>query len=341
MSCSERKISCVAILACVLGLGDAKTVARPCGGRAVEIDDRLPERFMVIDHGCALLGPDGEEIERLDSITNAVGAISPDGRFVLFSKSEANPPPGKRHGELVIQSRVRSDEQTTVPLVWGTTGSSFQPVWSSDSKRILICEQGANEDGSRGSAYRVYDLATKSLAHVKLAKEYWPSDWSLDGNRVLTSLRTTENGRGVAWVNVDGTGDPEFITSLDERASGAKLSPDGQRILCMVGPKVPVGEPSGRKLVVIDLTTKKRSVVDRPGHTSGYCWSSDGLKVAHTWQLPLRKPGEVAQRKTYLITCDADGSNRKIVTMRMYEVPPNSSGRDRVTFFFRVVAWWR
>jgi Tol biopolymer transport system component len=109
----------------------------------------------------------------------------------------------------------------------------------------------------------------------------------------------------------------------------------------MIGPKMPGDESRRTRLQVIDLSTKKRTMIDKPGHTHGYCWSSDGSKVAYTWQLPLRNPGEVAERKTYLIKCDPDGSNQKIVTMRKYEEPPNSSGRDGVTIFFRVVAWWR
>ena len=102
MSFLERTIPCAAILACVIGLGNIKTVARPLDGQAVEIDDDRPsERFVVIDHGCALLGADGEEKERLESITSAVGAISPDGRFVLFSKSEVHSPSGKQQADLV------------------------------------------------------------------------------------------------------------------------------------------------------------------------------------------------------------------------------------------------
>jgi hypothetical protein len=34
------------------------------------------DTFMVIDRGTALLGPDGEEIERLESIAHAAGALS-------------------------------------------------------------------------------------------------------------------------------------------------------------------------------------------------------------------------------------------------------------------------
>ena len=344
----------VALLTCVLAPAGMEALARPfanleagqagptvTGLQTAQVPDRpIPERFMVIENGCALLGPDGEEKERLESISSGTGAISPDGRWLAFDKAEPNPPSNEYQGKLVIQSRIRPDERTIVPLVWGTTGSSIQMLWSSDSRRILICEQGANADGSRGSAYRVYDLTTKGLTRLKLPDEWWPSDWSGDGKRLLTSLRSGGTVR-VAWVNADGTGKPEFITSEHEVAYGARLSPDGRRILCMARPKTPDEEGRRTRLQVIDLGTKKQTMIDKPGHTYGYCWSSDGSKVAYTWQMPLRKPGEVVERKTYLITCDADGSNQKTVTMRKYKEPPNSSGRDAVTIFFQVVAWWR
>src|SRR5258708_4783214 len=65
--------------------------------------------FFVIDRGTALLGPDGEEIERLDSITYAAGALSPDGNWVAFSQSGEAVPGAKRESKLVIQSRARPD----------------------------------------------------------------------------------------------------------------------------------------------------------------------------------------------------------------------------------------
>lgn len=184
-------------------------------------------------------------------------------------------------------------------------------------------------------------MSSKGLTELKLPSESWPSDWSADGKRVLTALRTDDAAVRVASVNTDGTGKPEFITSEQEVAYGARLSPDGRRILCMVGPNTPDGERGRNRLHVIDLTTKTRTMIDRPGYTHGNRWSSDGLKVAYTWQLCLRQPNEVMERKTYLITCDPDGGNRKTVTMRKFEVPRNNSGRDGVIIFFQVVAWWR
>jgi hypothetical protein len=145
----------------------------------------------------------------------------------------------------------------------------------------------------------------------------------------------------VAWVNTDGTGKPEFITSENEMTHGAKLSPDGRRILCLVGPKSPKGESGRARLCVMDLITKKRTMAGKPGHTYGYCWCSDGLKLAYTWQMPLPRPDEVMERKTYLITCNQDGSDQKTITMRKYDMRRISSGRHLVAIFFWVVAWWK
>ncbi len=341
------------VIICVLGLGAVEPLPRQSAGLdEIQLeaaasrndpqahDRQVPERCMVRYRGCSLLWPDGEERERLESVTNGAGAISPDGRWAAFSSSEPNPPPGKRLGRLVIQSRARPPDRTTVPLVWGTTGSSFLPLWSSDSRRILICEQGFNDDRSRGSAYRIYDLDSKTLTALNLPAEWWPSDWSADGKRILTSLRSENESIRIAWVPIDGIGRPEFLTSDQEVAFGARLSPDNKRILCRLGARAPTDERRTR-LYVIDLATKKKTVIDKPGHTHGYCWSSDGSKVAYTWQMPLRQPAEAAERKTYLITCDPDGSNQKTVTMRKYEVPPNSSVREGVINFFEVLAWWR
>jgi Tol biopolymer transport system component len=352
MVISDRRILCVAVMVCVLGPGHVLAMGPPFAGRdavrahpiaagrpdAAGPDRPLPERFMVMDRGCALLGPDGEEKERLETTTNGPGRISPDGRWAAFIRSEPDPPPpDKVRGQLVIQSRIRPEDRRIVPLV----GSGFLPLWSSDSTRVLISERGYQGSRPPGSTHTVYDLGSKTSTRLKLPGKYWPSDWSADGKRVLTSLGREDGSVRVAWINVDGTGEPEFITPDREVAYGAKLSPDNRRILCMVGPHAPEDQESRMRLHVIDLATKKRTMIDKPGHTHGYCWSSDGLKVAYTWQFPLREPYEAEERKTHLITCDPDGSNRKTVTMRKYKVPLDATNRAGVIIYFAVLSWWR
>ena len=98
-------------------------------------------------------------------------------------------------------------------------------------------------------------------------------------------------------------------------------------------------DASQARLCVIDLESQKRTTVDEPGETHGYCWSADGSRIAYTWQRPLKKPAEVALRETLLITCNRDGSERKTVTSRKYEVPQNSSGRNGMVIFFQVFDW--
>jgi hypothetical protein len=89
----------------------------------------------------------------------------------------------------------------------------------------------------------------------------------------------------------------------------------------------------------MDLATKKRTAVDEPGESHGYCWSPDGSQVAYTWQRSLDKPEEVREREALLITADPDGRNRMVVTSRKYVFPENASGRSGVVYFFWVVDW--
>src|SRR5215467_8791546 len=107
MGISERRILCVAVMVCLLRLEHTDPVTCRFSGldvaqaepttadrqNAAEPDRSMPERFMVMDRGCALLGPDGEEKERLEPSTNEEGAISPDGRWATFLNSEPDPPP--------------------------------------------------------------------------------------------------------------------------------------------------------------------------------------------------------------------------------------------------------
>lgn len=289
--------------------------------------------FFVIDRGTALLGPDGKEIERLDDITFAAGALSPDGRWVAYSQLRQTVAGGAWEGRMVVQSRTEPRERSAVPLIWGRTGSSFHPLWSQDSRRILICEQGWNGTVTE-SALRVFDRTNGKLTELKLPREWWPSDWSADGKRLLT---TPEGTGRIAWVSSDGTGEPEFLTSELEVATGGRISPDGRRILCMAGFRRPDEERHVLRLGVVDLATRKRTIIDEPGTSHGYCWSPDGSQIAFTWQAPIEKKPDDLVRETFLITCSADGSNRRIVTSRKYEAPQGSG--PGVVIFFQVLAW--
>jgi Tol biopolymer transport system component len=304
------------------------------------VDKRpTPETFLVnhAPHGLVVLSADGREQERL-APGSGNGSLSPDGRWLASIEYDQN----SARCKWILRPRRGPEEPITVPLTWdqpGHFGSQF--VWASDSERLLIAENGGRVIGNSPSeyAYRIYNLSTKKLTELKLPKGTWVTGWSADGKRLLANLRDENDCHRIAWISIDGAKNAEFLTASDEFAYGARLSPDGHRILFQAGPKPPKNERSKMRLYVMELATKRRTAVDEPGETYGYCWSRDGLRVAFTWQRSLDKPEDVAVRETLLITCDQEGKKRKTVTSRTYEEPKNSSGRSAISYFFWVVEW--
>lgn len=311
------------------------------GGRVRGDDDRKggqppggPVRagFLVSDaEGCALLGADGTELERLPSLILGSGAISPDGRWVINS--------GPGH-ELLVQSRVDPQEQATLPMLWRGRGfATFRPIWSPDSKRLLIGENLHVGDGVL--SLRLHDLAAKKVTRLVLSGGEIPSDWSADGKRVLTTINAGQGTDRIAWLNVDGSGDPEFLTGEHECADGGRLSPDQRRMLCTIVPKADHEAGRRGRLHVLDLVTGTRTMVDKPGSITSFCWSSDGKRIAYAWHPPLPDPRNAPEQRMFLVTCDPDGSDRKTITVRTLKLSEELKQLNQIMPFFFVQAWWR
>ena len=299
-----------------------------------------PSEFLVEDAsdpghcGLCYLGSDGSAKDR-SGPPALCAALSPDGRWQAACEHDHM----RQKGDLVIRPRGWAAEPVTVPLLGGQIGSSILPVWSPDSKRVFIGEEYFSNGTKREFGYRVYDLAEKTMTQAKVPDRCHVTDWSLDGKRFLANFSDSDSNPRIAWLTVDGTGKPEFVTPDGEWASGGRLSPDGRRVLYQSGPKPPKGERIKVRLYVMDLTTKKQTAVDEPGETHGHCWSPDGTRVAYTWQKTLDKPEETPERETLLITCDPDGRDRKTLTRRKTTLSPDSSGRGGVVCFFWVRDW--
>ncbi|WP_232068410.1 hypothetical protein [Gemmata obscuriglobus] len=295
-----------------------------------------PAAFLVQHNGNLMyIAANGKEEEKIDPPAWN-GSLSPNGQRLAALEFAAD----IGRAKLVIRSRREQDESATVPLVFGQPGrSGGHMVWSADGRRTLIVETGFGDKGKREYAHRVYDLITKQLTDVKLPDGCLATGWSADGKRFLGDVRPSDDTVRVAWLSAEGAGKPEYISPDDEIAYGGRLSPNGKRVLYMSGPKPAKDQQAKIRLHVQDLATGKRTPVDEPGETHGYCWSPDGSRVAYTWQRSLEKPSEVPERETQLITADPDGRNRKVVTSRKYEVPENSSGRASVVLFFSVWDW--
>jgi hypothetical protein len=333
LTLSRRNVCWIVVAGALVGL---LPTFRPAQAAAAPADKQTNGTFLVYYRGYALLGPDGKEKQRLESRTNGAGALSPDGKWVAFAGGVDD----ESHGAMVIQSRSEPHDRTRVQLIWGKSGTSFLPIWSSDSKRILICERGRDAAGDEASRYRVYDLAAKSFSELKVPSACWVNDWSADGKRLLTTVDGDKgNSLRIAWVNADGTGQPAYITSENEEACLARLSPDGTRVLCKLKPKLAKGEESKSRLCVIELATNKRTIVGEPGAIEGYCWAADGSRIAYTWQRSPAARSDANVRETQLITCNADGSNRKIITSRIRKAPESREESSGVVIYFEVLDW--
>jgi RNA polymerase sigma factor (sigma-70 family) len=294
-----------------------------------------PSVFVMRGSGLTFLDDRGEVKEKWATpLVGCYVALSRDGRRVAAVEYDG------RRLNLVIRSRPGQEEVATVPLVCsepGTAGFGAAPVWSPDGKRVMISDRGG--DG-KGNAYRVYDLAARSLTDVKLPDGTWVTGWSADGKRFLADVRPTGSAVRVAWLNADGTGKPEFVSPEGEVGSGGRLSPDGRRVLYLGGPVPPDKGRAKVRLYAQDLATGKRTAADEPGETWGYCWSPDGTRVAYTWQRSLDKPAPYgAELETLLITVDPDGRNRTVVTTRKAPAPIPFPGSSGVMYFFSVVDW--
>ena len=240
------------------------------------------------------------------------------------------------HGKLAIRPFPGSGDMDTIPLTWdrpGLFGSALR--WTPDGKRLLICEYGIRDQ----SKYRIYDASTKAITELRMPAGSDVVDWSPDGKQLLISRKAGACPRELAWLDKDGATKFVYAFSPDESVYGERLSPDGKRIVCMAGPKPGKDKRWDGRLTVIDLATKKRTVVDEPGHTHGHCWSPDGTRIAYTWQRQLEKPEEVEVRETHLFTCRADGMDRKSIASRKTEVKKNNSGRGSVVFIFLLIEW--
>ncbi len=325
----------VVVLAGVAGVfGLAGTAPRPAATAAAPVPKPPPPVFLVsAADGNHLLDADGKEVARFERTGN--GSLSPDGSSVACFQSD----PERQRQTVVIRSRTKQAETITIPVdineprLLGGIG-----VWSRDGRRVLFNDTRDRGPGKPDTVFWVYDLGTNKVTDLNLPKVGYVTDWSPDGKRLLVSVPIKGEVAGrAAWVNADGTGELEFLTPDGEIAAHARLSPDGGRLLYNRYARSWIYPWIGPQLCVLDLATRKRTVVDEPGVADGFCWSPDGTRVAYTWQRAVANWADVPERETFLITSDADGGNRKVVTSRKTTVPVKD--RAGIVTFFWVRDW--
>ncbi len=262
----------------------------------------------------AFLDADGRLVEEFQNLDQ--GAISPGGKWLAAVR--------KAEHDLTVRPLGGSEEPIKLELALDFPCPYAKCYWSFDSKRLLIWETGSSDQKNFEYASRIYDMASGKMSTLKLPKECRINDWAADGRRLLVDTMPESASldgswyRGIAWLSADGNGAPEFVTGRDEIATAGRLSPDGKQLLFLT--EQPKNDKYEHKLCVMDLASKKRTILREGGIFTGHCWSPDGKQVAFAWQKWLAKPEEVMDRETELIVCDSNGLNPRTVIARSFKI---------------------
>jgi hypothetical protein len=301
-----------------------------------------PGTFLLQEHverdkdknGTVLLDEKGRVIKYLHPYALA-GARSPDGRrLACIEVDEEADPNATSYFRMVLRPLLGKQDPVFLPLNvrQNTDFSSVSFFWSISGLRVLVQESGNDMRRGHVEFLRRYDLDTKSFMDLKFPAKYRVTGWSADEAKLLA----TSSDNRLCWLNADGTGKPDFITPDTEVCRDAKLSSDDTRVLFLCGPTPPRGERWFLRLTAMELSTKKRVVLDDPGETLGHCWSKDNSRVAFTWQKTVSNKTPATEYETILYTCDRDGKNRTAVTSRKKKWEKPTAGPVK---YFEVHDW--
>src|SRR5579862_3454374 len=174
----------------------------------------------------AYLDVNGRLVEEFQNYSQ--GATSPDGKWLAATR--------KAEQDLIIRPIAGSDKPIKLEFTLAVPYPYVELKWSRDSKRLLIWETGSTDQKEFQFATRIFDMQSQKFSTLKLPVQCDVNDWSADGSRILTDMLADDVGndgrwRGIAWLNVDGSGAPEFLTGKDETATEGRLSPDGKKLL--------------------------------------------------------------------------------------------------------------
>ena len=204
-----------------------------------------------------------------DERTNALGAPSPDGRYLSFVDADGN-------------LAIRDLETGTSRALTSTAGSAppgqfaYFSIFSRDSRQVAFA--WFNEAG-------FYDLRIVALDGSAPRKLYrnpeagfvQPTAFSPDGNQILTLLFRRDNVSQIALVSTsDGTA--RVLRSLDWfYPKKIDLSPDGRFI---VYDSIAAGDSTARDIHILAVDGSGHgTLTDNPANDLFPLWTPDGEAV--------------------------------------------------------------
>ena len=229
-----------------------------------------------------------------DSDTNALGAPSPDGRYLSFVDSSGN---------LAIRDLTSASSRTLTADAGGPPPGQFAyfSIFSRDSRRIAYAwfnEQGFYE-------LRILDIdggEPKTLYRNPEAGFVQPTAFSPRGDEILTLLFRRDNVSQIAVVSAHD-GSARVLRSLDWfYPKKIDLSPDGRFV---VFDSIDAAESAARDIHILALDGSHHGrLTDSPANDLFPLWTPDGKGVVFgsdrdgsmdAWMVPVEDGKPVAQ----------------------------------------------
>lgn len=227
------------------------------------------------------------EVLRMEGVENAYPRWSPDGRRILFQSNRSG------RWQLYVMDRDGGNERR---LTDNAFDDNF-PDWSPDGSQVaFVSNRGGDQD--------VYVMAMDGSGLRNLSRhpafDIHPY-WAPDGRSVLFNSNRREAGNyDVYRVSADGN-DLVRLTDSDDEETCARLSPDGRRIVLLVGEG-----PGNEEVYRLDADGGNRVDLSRSPVAEGWpAWSPDGREIVY------------ASRETgifCLYLMDSEGGHRRRIT---------------------------
>ena len=161
---------------------------------------------------------------------------SPDGKRIAFTSSQYE---GRWHvftasvdssGQADGVRRVTDDRESGLPrYYYNTVDQYFSAAWSPDGNELMVMSNRGHIWGS-GGFWRI-PAAGGAPKEVRFEETTWKAhpDWSRDGKRIVYGSYLGQQWHQLWLMTAEGD-NPFQLTYGDFDATGARWSPDGQRI---------------------------------------------------------------------------------------------------------------
>jgi len=246
--------------------------------------------------GIVLLASDGSSRGTVPGTEAADEAVwSPEGDRLAFTVGSS---------DLYVIGSDGKDRRRILRNGW-------DPSWSPDAKRLAITRDScpdADEECFSAAGWNSSDLYTVAADGTDLsplvAEPNYQGDgaWSPDGEWIAF---TGSDPEGLYLIRPDGTDRTLLAGGEDAFFGDPSWSPDGSRIVL----------EDRAEITVVDVKTRKQTILPRRGYDFAPEWSPDGKQIAFLANSRCSKTDECTAHEPWEVwVMDIDGKNARPIT---------------------------